>query len=658
MTNTAKIQPDFSYKQHQKSSIHKKKEIKVCQDRLRWLQGINFKKSKKVLNSFTHTQNSGEFQYTTSFWTANNSKYTSVGSQFEIENSPKRNTYIGDKLETKYRDFFFKNFFKNLVNTRKLPLYHRIIGISIKKKVLHIRKKEFLDILDKKGNGISVSLRVLKRKSLKLAGSAAYGFKASRGSKLRTLVFEKIIDSKKSKNNIKTPNSEFSTKRFWKYFNRDAQSLYTKNLLSIGFPGIEMIKRTSQFLNFPRSSSSYRDNELSQIFIRHPASTHINARNYLITITSFDRFNGFRYKEKPKMSYALFYGITWRYFKMKIEGFFYKQLGVRMHVWFLNVWDIFINGLDSQWHWFRYENSTIRFLTRKGQKFLIESRESAKFYVRTMALTLTMVGGAKLFMDNVSLMLAKYRNNWAFILHVTRSLRFCINFFWFRFFINYKVTLQGKIGGFLRAAKKTFKKGIITIEDRASAITYYRGFPVTRFGSYNLSFWIQYRIPTLIGKFEDLEYIDTMKILLGTYSVPWLAKRLAGIVSAILQDRVYKINIKVAQYDRRLRTREKLYVDLFNKNKEFLKESLYFNEGSLVAKIRKNNAKKIINEVNPSLSLKKNNSGKKNIIKRIKRNTVRVENLKKKKATTEKSILKKLKFANRRYKKKKNYKKI
>jgi hypothetical protein len=80
--------------------------------------------------------------------------------------------------------------------------------------------------------------------------------------------------------------------------------------------------------------------------------------------------------------------------------------------------------------------------------------------------------------------------------------------------------LQGKIGGFLRAQKKTFKKGNVSIENKASAITYYRGFPVTRFGSYNLSFWLQYRIPNLVEKYGDLEYVDTMKVLLNMYSVP------------------------------------------------------------------------------------------------------------------------------------------
>ena len=85
-----------------------------------------------------------------------------------------------------------------------------------------------------------------------------------------------------------------------------------------------------------------------------------------------------------------------------------------------------------------------------------------------------------------------------------------------------------------------------------------------------------------------------MKVLLGTYSVPWLAQRLAGIVSAILQDRVYKINIKVAQYDRRIRTRQKLFLDIFNKNRTLISEKSYFNESLMVDNIRKKKIKNLL----------------------------------------------------------------
>jgi hypothetical protein len=72
----------------------------------------------------------------------------------------------------------------------------------------------------------------------------------------------------------------------------------------------------------------------------------------------------------------------------------------------------------------------------------------------------------------------------------------------------------------LRAQKKVYKRGNISIENKKAAITYYRGFPKTKFGLYNLSFWLQYRIPSLIGKFDELEYVDTMKVLLSMYNVP------------------------------------------------------------------------------------------------------------------------------------------
>lgn len=137
-----------------------------------------------------------------------------------------------------------------------------------------------------------------------------------------------------------------------------------------------------------------------------------------------------------------------------------------------------------------------------------------------------------------------------------------INYFWFRFFVNYKITLQGKIGGFLRAQKKIFKKGSISVENKESAITYYRGFPVTRFGSYNLSFWLQYRIPNLIGKFGDSTYIDTMQVLLSMYSIPWLATRLYEIIKKMLIERVYVVNRKLSQYDRRSDSRQALIYDV------------------------------------------------------------------------------------------------
>lgn len=337
---------------------------------------------------------------------------------------------------------------------------------------------------------------------------------------------------------------------------------------------LPLLKKTSYIYDFKRLMyTTYEKDTLLNQYCRHPAAQSNHIMRNITTSFGYGIFFKKKIKDIAENRFSELYKITWRYFKYKIERFFFNHLCVRVHIWFLNIWDIFLNGIDTLWRWYRYEDATSYFLTKKGQQFIVESREGAKFYIRTMTLTLTMVGGVKLFLDNISLMMKRYRNNWAFIIHTTKSLRFCINYFWFRFFVNYKITLQGKIGGFLRAQKKIFKKGNISIENKHSAITYYRGYPVTRFGSYNLSFWLQYRIPNLIEKFEELEYIDTMKILLGMYTIPWLAKRLSKIIQTMLTEHVIKVNRKVSQYNRRIRARKVLIYDALKTKKYFFKKS-------------------------------------------------------------------------------------
>ena len=364
--------------------------------------------------------------------------------------------------------------------------------------------------------------------------------------------------------------------RYKKLFYKKFTKSYVKDMYWKGFfPAINLVKKTINTVyvgNHVRVT--FPEIQMYQQFRRHPSSQNNFMFKNMVIGNSMDFFLGYSPNDVIKTDHSQFYKLYWKYFKFKMEKFFYNQIQTRVHVWFLNIWDIFLNSIDALWRWFRYEDRATFFLTKKGQRFLIEDREDAKFYVRTLALTVTMVGGAKLFMDKISVMMRRHRNNWAFILHTAKSLRMCINYFWFRFFVNYKITLQGKIGGFLRAQKKIFKKGNISIESKESAITYYRGFPVTRFGAYNLSFWLQYRIPNLVEKFGDSEYVDTMGVLLSLYSVPWLAGRLAEIIKKMLLERVYVVRRKLAQYDRRGRAREALVYDLFKVKKYHFRHSM------------------------------------------------------------------------------------
>jgi hypothetical protein len=157
------------------------------------------------------------------------------------------------------------------------------------------------------------------------------------------------------------------------------------------------------------------------------------------------------------------------------------------------------------------------------------------------------------------------------------ALRLCSNFFWFRFFLNYKVTLQGKIGGFLRAEKKVFKKGNVVIEDKSAVIAYHRTFPRTKYGVYSLNFWLQYRIPNLIGLFNEMEFTDTMKILLETYTIPWLSSRLSEIIETILREKEIKEQLRFNQYKRRKNSR----IALLSNSKFINKKNVKYNNISI-----------------------------------------------------------------------------
>lgn len=396
-----------------------------------------------------------------------------------------------------------------------------------------------------------------------------YRILTSKSTKNKVFLFKKsfmrVFNNKYySLNNRSTLLSRFKKFSYSKYTKSYVKNLYWKGF----YPTICLIKKTLN-TNILASNlkMTFTDLLTYQQFRRHPSSQIASIRKVLKIGTGMDSFFTYDIDDVEVVDHSRFYKIYWKYFKFKVEKFFYNQINTRVHIWFLNIWDIFLNSIDALWRWFRYENKAVYFLTKKGQRFLIEDREDAKFYLRTLTLTITMVGGAKLFMDKISLMMRRYRNNWAFILHTAKTLRMSINYFWFRFFVNYKITLQGKIGGFLRAQKKVFKKGNVSVENKESAITYYRGFPVTRFGSYNLSFWLQYRIPNLIRKFGDSTYIDTMQVLLSMYSVPWLAGRLYEIIKKMLMERVYVVNRKLTQYDRRSESRQTLIYDVLKVKK-------------------------------------------------------------------------------------------
>jgi len=546
-----------------------KKELKIFQFLNENKNSINCLKNKKnfslrrLKENIENNINSTNLFYMSTIWNSNKKFKYSCDVNFEHSISHSIVISTNNKTFNKCNSFelYLKkgSLFQN--NTLRQDL-ERIVGFEILEtaRLKFYFNKDSRNILFNESIFLQENNNYIYRKRLITKLYKLNKLRKKSSINKRLLIAKTITQDFINTKIINLKNSEKISKfRFNKFKNKKLLSDNVKLAhKKSNFPIMGFLKKTIGMVGFPsiKTFRSYKSYELYRQYIRHPNTQLKSLNKYIRNVISIEDYRNGKTKNENIDMTAQFFKIYWRYFKFKIERFFYNHLHVRVHIWFLNIWDVFLSGVDALWRWFRYEDKTTYFLTKKGQRFLIEDRENAKFYVRTMTLTLTMVGGVKLFMDNISLMMKKHRNNWAFILHTTKSLRFCINYFWFRFFVNYKVTLQGKIGGFLRAQKKTFKKGNISIENKSSAINYYRGYPITRFGSYNLSFWLQYRIPNLVEKFGDLEYVDTMKVLLNMYSVPWLVSRLSTIIQHMLMERVFRTNRKLAQYSRRIKARK------------------------------------------------------------------------------------------------------
>jgi hypothetical protein len=220
--------------------------------------------------------------------------------------------------------------------------YGSLVESSVKKKLFKKDYDKFIELSDLGVTGIPINFRCLKRRYLK--SKILISSLGKNKSKLRC---SKIIEKNKLKkifyefkiNNLikKKPIADSSLTRFLNYSNKNTESIYLKNLGGLGFPIAYLIKRNQQIRNFTLKTTPYRQYNLTNQFMRHPATTSFQLKRYIANSISFQEFNSFSFNDKRKTSYSLFYSVIWRYFKMKMEGFFYKKLGIRMHIWFLNI---------------------------------------------------------------------------------------------------------------------------------------------------------------------------------------------------------------------------------------------------------------------------------------------------------------------------------
>lgn len=194
-------------------------------------------------------------------------------------------------------------------------------------------------------------------------------------------------------------------------------------------------------------------------------------------------------KKPPVLSCRINRKQLWLLFRMRFERFMFKALGCRVYVWFSNLWRTI--GADIR-GWFVYENFVVARLVKKGIRFTIREAQ-ARILVKSAWLAVTMLGGVSVFMQMLSRMVRSFRSHWAVVMYTLRVLDACRCYFWYKTLMQYRMTVSGKFGGQLRASQKTFQHGVIKLNARAIDLDYYRIRTITKYGTFGLRFWVQFR---------------------------------------------------------------------------------------------------------------------------------------------------------------------
>lgn len=179
----------------------------------------------------------------------------------------------------------------------------------------------------------------------------------------------------------------------------------------------------------------------------------------------------------------------WVLFRMRFERFMFKALGCRVYVWFSNLWKTVSSDIAG---WFIYENFVIIRLIKKGMRFTIREAH-ARVLIKSAWLAVTMLGGVSVFMQMMCRMVQSFRSHWAVVMYTLRVLDSCRCYFWYKTLMQYRMVVRGKFGGYMRANQKVFQQGVVKLNAWALDIDYYRIRPVTKYGTFSLRFWVQFR---------------------------------------------------------------------------------------------------------------------------------------------------------------------
>lgn len=196
----------------------------------------------------------------------------------------------------------------------------------------------------------------------------------------------------------------------------------------------------------------------------------------------------------PLPPYVRGYSYTrekYRLLRFRFERWFFNTLGCRTYVWFSDIWLTVSKRMNPAYLEHMYARC-MRRLAKKGSRFAIREAQAHVMF-QSILLAVTTVTGLQFFMKMVVKMLQSFRSHWAVLLHTLRLFYQCKNYFWFKTLYQYRLTVRGKFGGYLRASQKVFQHGVVKLHQWDLNINYYRLCPHTKYGTFSVRFWLQLR---------------------------------------------------------------------------------------------------------------------------------------------------------------------
>lgn len=268
----------------------------------------------------------------------------------------------------KFKSIVDKFFFSSEPN--QYPVIRSTWINGIQDNILTVRDHEIQDYKSQRlANGFMVRCGIHNNSSTDVFTNIvrranAFSFKDSRGNSSKTNRVALLI-TKNFTNTVTTsvPAKPIAVFRK-KYLQQPVlmRDYIHANATKSEYPILGMLKRTVELPFFYAIKDSYgyaksikqknfqEYNQLQTLheqYDRHPLTQSKYIRKHLLSTTAYSRFTRFNIVNNVTTSVAAFFKTIWRYFKFKIEAFFFKKLGVRVHMWMMNIWDIFLAGIDS-----------------------------------------------------------------------------------------------------------------------------------------------------------------------------------------------------------------------------------------------------------------------------------------------------------------------